>query len=295
MPHFMGDFAHVPLATRHSRHKLTSERPTAPQSMQIVQLALFVLGAYPLACAWQATRGTALLCTVYWGVLAWLGWGVTLIEMPRAHPDPAVFVALCLTGCAGVAVFGARRPQAMAWNFVVLGLLAVMVLPLIESALIGARSLDGLRLTFLGITLAVSVLNYLPTRFGLAAFLVGLACGGEMIAVAAPAPLPRGPETDAIRVCFLAAPWLALWRWTPVPTQELDRTWREFRDRWGVVWGQRVREQFNRAAVNAGWPVTLAWQGFIERGEVSAEARRAMHDALTALLKRFDDRPPVAA
>ena len=30
-------------------------------------------------------------------------------------------------------------------------------------------------------------------------------------------------------------------------------------DRFGVVWGQRLREQFNRAARNSGWAIELRW------------------------------------
>jgi hypothetical protein len=38
------------------------------------------------------------------------------------------YLALCLTGCVGVAVLGARRPGVGAWDFVLLGLLAVLLL-----------------------------------------------------------------------------------------------------------------------------------------------------------------------
>src|SRR5260370_1235188 len=48
--------------------------------------------------------------------------------------------------------------------------------------------------------------------------------------------------------------WAALCRRGPAEA-EFDRTWLAFRDRYGMVWGQRTREQFNRAAANAGWPV----------------------------------------
>lgn len=258
--------------------------------MQAVHLALFVLGLWPLSRAWLAARGTALFHAVLWAHLAWLAWGATLIDRGEMHPDPAVYVALCTTACAGVAVFGARRPQVTAWNFVVLGLLAVMVLPLIETWLIGARSLDWLRITFLAITLAVSVLNYLPTRFGVAAFLVGLACAAELVAVAAPMALPSGPEADAVRSCFFAAPLLAWLTVRLLPRDglnELDRTWRDFRDCWGVVWAQRVREQFNRAAANAGWRVHLSWQGFVFRADVHDPIRDEVAQTLQSLLKRF--------
>jgi hypothetical protein len=268
--------------------------------MQLVQLVLFGFGIFALARGAQATRGSALFHAVLWGCAAWGLWSAAIflrgarahgIAEPAAALDDAItYLALCLTGCAGVAVLGARRPQVVAWNFVVLSLLAVMLLPFVENALIGASSLDSLRIAFLAITLGISLLNYLPTRFGAAALLVGLACAAELIALAAPTPLPRGAENDALALCLLAAPVLALFRWFPADQlNELDRTWREFRDRWGVVWAQRVREQFNRSAANAGWPVSLTWQGFASRGATEPSLEREMRATLAALLKRFDN------
>src|SRR5262245_40817572 len=161
--------------------------------MPIVLILLFVTGSAALVRAWLATRATALFHAVHWSIAAWLAWGVTIFAPLRAsHPDPITYVALCLTCCDGVAVLGGRWPHVAAWNVVVVGLLAVMVLLLVEKTFIGTQSLDWMRITFLAITLSVSVLNYLPTRFGPAAFLAGLACAAEIIAIAAPEPLPRG-------------------------------------------------------------------------------------------------------
>jgi hypothetical protein len=104
----------------------------------------------------------------------------------------------------------------------------------------------------------------------------------------------HGPEADAVRLCLLAGPSLALLRVFPIDQlSESDRMWREFRDRWGVVWGQRVREQFNRSAANAGWPVTLTWQGFVFRGAAGPTLQNEVRDTLTALLQRFTS--PLAA
>ena len=89
------------------------------------------------------------------------------------------YCALCMTGCAGIAVLGARRPHVFAWNFVVLGLFAVMVLPLIETQIIGTHPVDTLRILFMGGTIAVGILNYLPTRSAPAAFLLLVASVGE--------------------------------------------------------------------------------------------------------------------
>jgi hypothetical protein len=68
---------------------------------------------------------------------------------------------------------------------------------------------------------------------------------------------------------------------------EFDRLWLGYRDRFGFVWGQRMREQFNRAAHHAGWPVVLRWPG------LRTTAPHARMDAVTllatlrAVLKRF--------
>ena len=136
----------------------------------------------------------------------------------------------------------------------------------------------------------MSVLNYLPTRFGVAAFLVGLACAAELVAVAAPRALPSGPEVDAVRLCLFAAPlvaWLTVRSLPRGELSDLDRRWRDFRDSWGVVWAQRVREQFNRAATNAGWRVHLSWQGFVFRADVDDPMRDEVAQTLRSLLKRF--------
>jgi hypothetical protein len=256
--------------------------------MHLLHYVLYAAGFYPLYRAWRAARRTSLFHAVCWGIAAWLAWGVVLAEVVTGHPNPAIFVALCLTGCAGVAVLGARRPQVVAWNFVVLGLLAVMLLPLVETTFLRAPSLDGMRIAFLAVTLGVGLLNYLPTRFGPAAFLLGLGCAWEMIAVLAQEPLPRGREEDLIRLCWLVAPLLALLRGLPRgPEVDLDTLWRDFRDRWGLVWAQRVCQQFNQSAANHAWPVTLTWFGFQFRHPVDDVTGAEIRQALTALLRRF--------
>jgi hypothetical protein len=56
------------------------------------------------------------------------------------------------------------------------------------------------------------------------------------------------------------------------------------------VWGQRTREQFNRAAANAGWAVELTWHGLQSSGDGAADDPALPLETLSALLKRFDDR-----
>jgi hypothetical protein len=203
----------------------------------------------------------------------------------------ARYAALSLTGCAGVAVLGARRPGVGAWNFVVVGLLAVLLRPLWEG--LGDLHLGEAHLAFLAATVAVPLVNYLPTRLGPAA--AALAAGAVIEAL----PLARVavPGTAAAgRALVALAPWLA---WAGVcrhrGATDFDRLWRAYRDRFGLVWGQRMREQFNHAARNAGWPVVLGWGGLRATGPGAPPPSAALA-TLRAVLKRFgpqgEDTPP---
>src|SRR5262245_4098557 len=101
---------------------------------------IFWTGAYPLWQAWRANRRTTLLHAVNWTIASWAAWGLALALVSVQRPVAGLvarYCALCLTGCAGVAVLGARRPGVGAWNFVVVGLLGVQLLPLAEGAVAG--------------------------------------------------------------------------------------------------------------------------------------------------------------
>ena len=85
------------------------------------------------------------------------------------------------------------------------------------------------------------------------------------------------------RLLVAASPWAA-WGMAKIPGRppsEFERIWLGFRDRFGLTWALRVREQFNRAAANAGWTARLGWS------ELGGEADGEMTSTLSALLRRF--------
>jgi hypothetical protein len=266
--------------------------------MKTIETLVYLTSAYPLARAWLAVRGTTLFHAMGWATAAWLAWFGALLFSEAGGEGPGRYLALCLTACAAMAPLGARRPIAGTWNFVLLGLLAVLLLPWMENALRATPILDPVRLVFVIATVFVGVLNYLATRFGMAALLVGAACFIEI-------SLLKGWVEDAERRAFLTqlSCWLvtgSCWaamlsarrRWAKLSV--FDQDWLRFRDRFGLMWGQRIREQFNRAAANASWRVQLHWRGLrkVPRGAVvPAEDQVAIVQTLREMLKRFESEP----
>jgi len=158
----------------------------------------------------------------------------------------------------------------------------------------GTLQFNVFRLACLAGPLVVGVLNYLPTRLAPAALALLIGCALELAA------LITSARTGQERPLVLEAGWMAVvftpWvaysclRRGDAGASEFDRLWLDFRNHFGFVWGQRVREQFNRSAANAGWPVVLRWQGLrLLPGTVRPEsaAQIAMLATLRALLKRF--------
>jgi hypothetical protein len=253
---------------------------------------ILVSGVYPLGRAWRANRRTTLLSAVHWSAAAWLGWCAALLERESGAHETLVYLALCLTSCAGIAVLGARRPVVGAWNFVVLGLLCVLLLQAVEGLYRLPESVP--RVLFLVGTLAAGFLNYLPTRLGMAAVLLAAGCGVEVweLLAAGYGPPVLDRLLPASWIALALAPWAAFLgvRARRALPSEFDRLWLTFRDRFGLVWAQRVREQFNHSAANARWPVVLRWRGLrlLPGTAMPGEATQAeIVSTLRAMLRRF--------
>ena len=248
---------------------------------------LLLAGLYPLVLALRANQRTTLWQPLLWALLAWVAWTAVaasrLAGVDRAGRI-APYLALSLTGCAGIAVLGARRPGVAAWNFVVVGLLAVLLLPVLKG--MGEPQLETAHALFLGVALIVPLMNYLPTRLGPAALLLAAGCLAELAEVLG-ADLPAVVLDGGIGLLAISpwVGWLVL-RCRSTPQTEFDRLWLAYRDRFGFVWGQRMREQFNRAANHAGWPVVLRWRG-LETAAGTAPETAALLATLRAVLKRF--------
>jgi hypothetical protein len=257
-------------------------------------LIVHAASGYVLWRLWQARRNWSLSHALGWLAAAWLAWLVSGLAVLADWPTrPWRYVALAVTAGAGVAVFGARRPNLFAWDFVVAGLLAVLALPLLEPGLSAAEwSLDEPRSLFLALLLAVAVLNYLPTRWGPLAAGAGAVLLVEVAHLSRAAgwsqnlPWPPGTSLFLLGSLFwLGLLWSSLGGGRSRP-HELTKLWREFRDSYGLVWGQRALEQFNSAAAHAGMVTRLGWRGVLPTASASAREEEALH-LLGAVLKRF--------
>jgi hypothetical protein len=260
--------------------------------MIVAAAAILVTSLYPLAQAFRSNGRTSLSHALVWAGGTWLAWGAALacaLIWPDSFPVTATYGALAMTGCAGMAVLGARRPGVMAWNFVVAGLLIVLLLPLAEGW--GELRLSPVRLIFLAMTLAVVPFNYLATRMSVAALVLVTGCGLELTGLSSHAGIGSAAAPDWLAGAggplVALSPWIAwgLMKTKASPASEFNALWLDFRDRFGVTWSLRMREQFNRAAANAGWQARLGWSGL--HGPPEEMVQPDQLQTLRALLKRF--------
>src|SRR5262245_44368336 len=181
--------------------------------MMWLTVTVLLSAAYPLGRAWLANRRTTLRSAMTWAAGAWAVWLISFSALALGDESSAAlgrYLGLVLTGCAAVAVLGARRPGVAAWNFVVLGLLAVLLLPLARG--LGQARLEVVHVIFLAAILLVGLLNYLGTRLTLAVLLAGLGCGLAFAALVTPAWLDEG-SSELLLLAGLSlglAPWLGL-------------------------------------------------------------------------------------
>ena len=279
--------------------------------MRILALVAFVIllsTAWPLWRLWRAMGHSALRSTCVWAGLAAGCW--TLVSgLAVLEPEPGTWVwlgflklfstTLLLTPI--VAVLGARRPGEVAWNLIVLSSLVVFALPVLEQWLLGRPlesdrvGMDGPRLTFFAIVATVGILNYLPTRFGFAAVLVGICLAAQMVAMG---PWRVGSAATVFvlgSVAGLLASatiWLAFALRRREMPAGLDGAWRCLRDGWGLVWATRLRDRWNAAAEHNGWNMRLRWSGFARFNQNEAPTAEEMAIAteqFALLLRRFVD------
>ncbi|CAN5763484.1 hypothetical protein BH23PLA1_BH23PLA1_18100 [soil metagenome] len=264
----------------------------------------------PLGKAWRMASGTALRPLVVWGGIAVLlaaigqavAWGEPL-ESGRPGAGHWSYLSSLAVLAALISVFNARRPGGGAWALLMGLLVLVFLLPWLEGSGLagGVGGLDRLWLEapwswFFALLALAGTTNYLPTRYGPAAAVLLGALAAEFAGLVG---LGLGPEVRG-RLWSASAWGLAVavqvaatdsQRKTLPATSGLERLWMPFRDHWGLIWGLRIMERFNRSAQILGWPIRLSWQGVVpaEGVEGPAEPPPPAEATLRGLLRRFAD------
>lgn len=254
---------------------------TAPALAPAVVLPGLFLAARPLFRAWRRADGTALRPAVIWAAVS-IALGVAAegfaLGEPLATGRPAAghlaYLACLAALSATISVLNARTPGGGAWAVLMVLMVVVFLIPWLEGPGLGhgpdrlARlRLDSPWTIFYGLLVVAGVTNYLPTRYGPAAALVGLGFLLEYLGLTRWVTSPSGRA-----VLWAAVPWSFA---AAVATADLrarrerpgacraEAVWFWFRDHWGAVWGLRLLERFNRSAEAQDWPVRLAWHGLV--------------------------------
>ncbi|MCI0361515.1 MAG: hypothetical protein L0211_23780 [Planctomycetaceae bacterium] len=247
-------------------------------------------------------RETTLLPAWWWALAAVVAASGVELAAGLAADGSATWIAplrlaaVTLSFCPILAVLGAKRPQHVAWSFVVAAFWGIVTLPAAETFFLqrGQRlEIGDARSFFLWILIAVGPINYLPTRQWLAATLLA---AGQILALADYLPLVH--RTLFADQC-LAGLWLG--SLSLVVAREprsraagkYDRLWLDFRDTFGLFWSLRLQERVNSVAQTSGWPLWLSWSGLRELetdraiAALDSSVEPILRTTLKGLLRRF--------
>jgi hypothetical protein len=236
----------------------------------------------------RSLRGTTLIPAVLWscGASAVLfatamctvqqRWPLGSAERLNARYLTAMFLF-----CPVMSVLGARRPHHLAWQWIVVSLIAVLGLPVAEAYVVqrgAAVKIHDARSYFLAAMIVACLLNYVPTRFGGAAVAVA---GAQLILVSEHMPGWRrvAGQSDELVACFLVGLACGLgWVCRSVAWSESadTRAWRRYRDAFGTLWALRMQDRMNHYAEMYRWPFHLRWSGFVRYAPVDSEAENPM-------------------
>ncbi|HXT60471.1 MAG TPA: hypothetical protein VN699_17650 [Pirellulales bacterium] len=283
---------------------------TSGEVRALAAVALGCAGGAVLVRAGRRLRGSTLAAPWVWScfslaalvgaeiMAAWLNG-----EAPSAVAVHLQYLAAMTMLTPFVAMLGAKRPQDRAWQWIVLSLLALLALPSLKAAIFDAGAPPAPHAAWrwlLAVMALAGLLNYLPTRYGVAA---ALFFGGQLLELAEYLPGLAAPLSgrDSLAglglavAALLAAQAAALVKKSGAPS--VDRLWLDFRDAFGVLWALRVAERFNAAAAQSSWRVWLGWSGLKsnrkeqhlvrDAGPISADVLPAMRQSLKNLLWRF--------
>ncbi len=264
--------------------------------------------AVPLALLGPLARRSTLAFAWSWAcaalvAMASVEWASgSLVESSTPAWTPAArFAAGALSFCPFMSVLGSKRPHEQAWQWIVLSLWGILVLPAAEWLVLRrgvSLEIHGVRAWFLLVLIVVQATHALGTR----AWFAGLSlAAAQTIFFAAWLPGFGGPlERWLLATCGEPTRHVAVWtcvgvsfaalRWswrTRASRSPRDRVWLDFRDRFGTLWSLRVMERVQAAAHTERTPWRLHWNGFSASTDSPPGFPVSLDHALWNLLRRF--------
>ena len=260
----------------------------------IAELLLTGMAMCAVAMRWSRFSGTTLRAPAVWTLISLASLLVIELIIELAGLSDSVPVALRYVGsastcCPLMALLGAKRPQDVGWQWIVVTLWIVLVLPVGETLVLwqgGALEIGPFRKWFLVILMLVAIGNYGLTRFALPVLLCVL---GQAVLLQPHLPLvidvPGGRLSGFALVCFGICVAFGQTR-RRGKSDGWNTVWIDFRNAFGLVWSLRIMERLNATSRLSDWDAQLGWFGF-ERFESMEEHNLEFERAVRTLLRRF--------
>jgi hypothetical protein len=209
------------------------------------------------------------------------------------------------TICPLMAVLGAKRPQDRGWQWVVISLWIVLLVPAGQAlaATSGPRlELFGIWRAMIGGLIVMGLLNYLPTLYALSAMLMAIGQAGLVSPYLFDVEVGEPWRVGSLLLMLFAIGLLhfvqrrdkAYPRSSSSKDERIaafNERWLAFRDGWGAFWSLRVLQRINQTAELSHWPVQLQWsEGFQSADDCEIDETTAVHiqQTLDSLLRRFE-------
>lgn len=240
--------------------------------------------------------GSTLVAPWGWSLAAvafWIVVELAPVAGTDGHRAALRYLAVAGTLCPMMAVMGAKRPQDRGWQWIVLSLWVVLAIPVAQHLLFTpGRSFSVFAAwpLFLGMLLALELLNYLPSRNAIGAtFVVGAQCLLLGDALGWLAPNSHCPTWAAwLALGAVLAAWSSYFLYPVSRSQTPDARWLRFRNSFGAFWALRVLQRVNQTAEIQNWPVRLQWSGFHELADRTEPLpEQEIERCLDTLLRRF--------
>lgn len=256
-----------------------------------------------LAFALRSLRGSTLASPIVWsmGAVSSIGVAEVVLFFP---PMPDVtswqslvrYAAGTVTLLPVISVLGAKRPQALLWNYIVASLWIVLLLPAAEVLLLKPQQtfeIYAFGPWLIAGLIFLTVIHYAGTRMTM----LGLFVAAAQILYLGPHlpifPLPELPtlQVAASALLFIACVWGALFA-VRKGEENFDRVWTRFQSGYGTAWSLRIIQRLDELQARSGWCVRLGFYG-VEATDPSAspekieQSRRALARAFRSLMLRF--------